>query len=38
MEPYENLELEVIVFDVEDVITTSGKDIETPEQPIGGKV
>ena len=35
MEPYENLELEVIVFDVEDVIPTSG-DIETPQQPIGG--
>lgn len=34
MEPYENLELEVIEFETEDVITTSGKqDITTPEFP-----
>ncbi len=37
MEKYEALELEVIAFDAEDVITTSrSKDIEMPEQPIGG--
>ena len=36
MEKYEALEMEVIEFDTEDVITTSGGDIELPEQPIGG--
>ena len=36
MEKYEALEMEVIEFDTEDVITTSGRDIELPEQPIGG--
>ncbi len=35
MENYEALEMEVIEFDTEDVITTSG-DIELPEQPING--
>ena len=35
MEKYEVLEMEVIAFDTEDVITTSGGDIELPEQPIG---
>lgn len=35
MEKYEVLEMEVIEFDTEDVITTSG-DIELPEEPIGG--
>lgn len=35
MEQYEALEMEVIEFDTEDVITTSGGDIELPEQPIG---
>lgn len=30
MEKYEALEMEVIVFDTEDVITTSG-EVETPE-------
>ena len=30
MEKYEALEMEVIAFDAEDVITTSG-DVETPE-------
>ena len=30
MEKYEALEMEVIVFDTEDVISTSG-DVETPE-------
>ena len=36
MEQYENLEMEVIEFDTEDVITTSTQrpDIETPQ--IGG--
>ena len=29
MEKYETLEMEVITFDTEDVITTSG-DVETP--------
>ena len=33
MEVYEPLEMEVIVFDVEDVITASPT---TPEAPIGG--
>ena len=32
MEKYEELEMEVITFDSEDVITTSG-DVETPEVP-----
>ena len=36
MEQYEALEMEVIEFDTEDVITTSGGDIELPEEPIGG--
>lgn len=36
MEKYEALEMEVIEFDTEDVITTSGGDIELPEEPIGG--
>lgn len=36
MEKYEALEMEVIEFDMEDVITTSGGDIELPEEPIGG--
>ena len=31
MEKYENLELEVIVFDAEDVIATSNGDINTPD-------
>ena len=30
MEDYEALEMEVITFDMEDVITTSG-EVETPE-------
>ena len=36
MEKYEALEMEVIEFDTEDVITTSGGEFELPEQPIGG--
>ena len=36
MEKYEVLEMEVIEFDTEDIITTSGGDIELPEEPIGG--
>ncbi len=36
MEKYEALEMEVIEFDTEDVITTSGGDTELPEEPIGG--
>ena len=36
MEEYKALEMEVITFDVEDIITTSG-DIQTPEVPIPGK-
>ena len=36
MEKYEALEMKVIEFDTEDVITTSGGDIELTEQPIGG--
>ena len=35
MGKYEALEMEVIEFDTEDVITTSG-DVEMPEEPIGG--
>ena len=31
MEKYEKLEIEVIVFDTEDVITTSTPDTSTPE-------
>lgn len=30
MEPYETLEMEVITFETEDVITTSGGDINLP--------
>ena len=36
MEEYKALEMEVITFDVEDIITTSG-DIQTPEVPIPRK-
>ena len=36
MEKYEALKMEIIEFDTEDVITTSGGDIELPEEPIGG--
>ena len=36
MEKYEALEMEVIKFDMEDVITTSGGPVELPELPIGG--
>ncbi len=32
MEKYETLEMEVIVFYNEDVITTSGEDVETGEE------
>ena len=35
MEKYEALEMEVIKFDMEDVITTSGGDVELPEIEIG---
>ena len=35
MERYEPLEMEVILFDTEDVITASNPT-ETPSQPIGG--
>ena len=35
MEKYEALEMEVIKFDMEDVITTSGGDTYTPEIEIG---
>ena len=31
MEKYEELKVEIIVFENEDVITTSGDDVETPE-------
>ena len=34
MEKYEVLEMEVVKFDTEDVIT--GSDIHLPEEPIGG--
>lgn len=35
MEQYKRLEMEVIAFDTEDVITTSGgEDIETEETPV----
>ena len=33
MDRYEPLEMEVIWFDTEDVITTS---VELPQQPMGG--
>lgn len=33
MEQYKRLEMEVIAFDAEDVITTSVPDIETEETP-----
>jgi hypothetical protein len=38
MEKYEPMEIKVIKFDMEDVITTSptGGDVELPEEPIGG--
>ena len=38
MEKYELMEIQVIEFDIEDVITTSqtGGDVELPEEPIGG--
>ena len=35
MEKYEALEMEVIKFDMEDVITTSRTDTETPDIEIG---
>ena len=42
MKEYESLEMEIIWFENEDVITTSGEDysrgdVETPEEPIGGQ-
>ena len=38
MEAYEDLEMEIITFETEDVITGSPYDsgTETPEIPIGG--
>ncbi len=33
MEKYEKVEIEVIEFDEEDVITTSGEEISTPPFP-----
>ena len=36
MEKYETLEMEVIAFDEEDVIATSG-EVETPEVPGSGQ-
>ncbi len=33
MEKYEELEIEIIEFDNEDVITTSGGDINLPDYP-----
>ena len=36
MYKYEVLEMEVIEFDTEDIITTSGGDIKLPEVPISG--
>ena len=36
MEKYEPLEMEVIPFDTEDVITTSGGEGWTSDQPIPG--
>ncbi len=35
MEKYEALEMEVIVFETEDVITTSSNNTNMPEQPFG---
>ena len=35
MEKYETVEIEVIKFDNEDIITTSTKDIYMPEIPAG---
>ena len=35
-QPYEQLELEVIPFETEDVIRTSGEDNEFPPVPMGG--
>lgn len=35
MEKYENAEMELIAFSVEDVIATSEDELETPEIPIG---
>ena len=37
MERYEALEMEVIVFDTEDVITTSNPNSHTTTPEIGGK-
>ena len=34
METYEPLEMEVIVFEVEDILTTSGEDGDTPWDQI----
>ncbi len=34
MEKYEKLEMEVIVFEEEDVITTSGGDGSIPLEPV----
>ncbi len=34
MEKYEPIEIEVIEFDTEDVITTSRGEVELPEEPI----
>ena len=34
MEKYESIEIEIIEFDTEDVITTSNGDTELPEEPI----
>ena len=38
MERYEKIELEVIRFDAEDVISTSGVkgSFDTPQMPVGG--
>ena len=35
MEKYETVEIEIIKFDNEDIITTSPKDILMPEMPAG---
>ena len=35
-ENYESVRIEVIRFDAEDVITTSGGGIELPDDPIDG--
>ncbi len=38
MKKYETVEMEILEFDTEDVITTSGEgDIETSPLPIGGE-